>query len=72
MQEDIHVGEEVVAHLRCSHDIEACLMVVTYLVRRSPDGATACRELVVVHYRRDGAVAIIRSISCGVHVAVID
>ena len=41
LQEDVDVGEEVVAHLRCAHDVEAGLVVVAYLVRGSPDGAAA-------------------------------
>ena len=41
LQEDVDVGEEVVAHLGCAHDVEAGLVVVAYLVRGSPDGAAA-------------------------------
>ena len=72
MQEDIDVGEEVVAHLRGAHDIEASLVVMANLMRRSPDGTAACSKCIIVHHRRDGAIAVVGAVSGGIHIAVRD
>ena len=72
MQEDIHIGEEVVAHLSRTYDVEASLMVVPYLVRRSPDCPTTRSQRVVVHHSRDGAVLVVSSVCGGIHIAVSD
>ena len=72
VQEDVDVGEEVVADLGGSDDVEASLMVVPYLVRGSPNGAAAGGEGVVVHDGANGAVAVIGAVGGGVHVAVGD